>query len=105
MPPAHRNFLSSLESVPPVRDFVISRRNESLKKAYNECVNGLVSVRKFHLAIVDTYIVKASRQKPTDGHTSREPSNVENRGTGGTDVMNFLKSVKDTTEKALLGSP
>lgn len=103
MPPAHRNFLSSLESVPPVRDFVISRRNESLKKAYNECVNGLVSVRKFHLAIVDTYIVKPSRQKPTDGHTSREPSNVENRGTGGTDVMNFLKSVKDTTEKALLG--
>ncbi|XP_034376765.1 indoleamine 2,3-dioxygenase 1 [Arvicanthis niloticus] len=105
MPPAHRNFLFSLESAPPVREFVISRQNENLKKAYNECVNGLVSVRKFHLTIVDTYIVKPSKQKPMDGHKSEEPSNVESRGTGGTDVMNFLKSVKDTTEKALLSWP
>lgn len=105
MPPAHRNFLSSLESAPPVREFVISRRNEDLKKAYNECVNGLVSIRMFHLSIVDTYIVKPSKQKPMGGHKSEEPSNTENRGTGGTDVMNFLRSVKDTTKKALLSWP
>lgn len=105
MPPAHRNFLLSLESAPPVREFVISRHNEDLTKAYNECVNGLVSVRKFHLAIVDTYIMKPSKQKPTDGNKSEEPSNVENRGTGGTNPMTFLRSVKDTTEKALLSWP
>lgn len=105
MPPAHRNFLSSLESAPPVREFVISRRNEDLKKAYNECVNGLVSLRMFHLSIVDTYIVKPSKQKPMGGHKSEEPSNTENRGTGGTDAMNFLRSVKDTTKKALLSWP
>ncbi|XP_060224937.1 indoleamine 2,3-dioxygenase 1-like [Meriones unguiculatus] len=103
MPPDHREFLCSLESGPSVGEFVISTGDKDLKNAYNECVNGLVSVRKFHLGIVDTYIVRPSKQQPKEGCKSEEPSNTENRGTGGTDVMNFLKSVKDATEKALLG--
>ncbi|XP_055449377.1 indoleamine 2,3-dioxygenase 1 isoform X2 [Psammomys obesus] len=102
MPPDHREFLCSLESGPSVREFVISTGDKDLKNVYNECVNGLVSVRKFHLGIVDTYIMRPSKQQPKEGCKSEEPSNTENRGTGGTDVMNFLKSVKDTTEKALL---
>ncbi|XP_051038127.1 indoleamine 2,3-dioxygenase 1 [Phodopus roborovskii] len=104
MPPAHRDFLHSLESAPSVREFVISRGDADLQNAYNECVSGLVSLRKFHLNIVEKYIVIPSRKQLKGGSGSEKPSNVENRGTGGTDVMNFLKSVKDTTEKALLSS-
>lgn len=99
MPPAHRDFLCSLESGPSVREFVISCEDEDLRNAYNKCVNGLVSLRKFHLTIVNTYIVTPSKQQPGGGSGSEE-----NRGTGGTDVMNFLNSVKDATEKALLSS-
>lgn len=104
MPPAHRNFLCSLESGPSVREFVISRGNEDLQKAYNKCVNGLVSLRKFHLNIVRTYILDPAKKQRGATSKSKESSNEENRGTGGTDVMNFLQSVKDATEKALLSS-
>lgn len=104
MPPAHRNFLCSLESGPSVREFVISRGNEDLQKAYNKCVNGLVSLRKFHLNIVRTYILDPAKKQRGATSKSEESSNEENRGTGGTDVMNFLQSVKDATEKALLSS-
>lgn len=102
MPPAHRNFLCSLESGPSVREFVISRGNTDLKKAYNECVKGLISVREFHLGIVNSYIIRPSRQQHTDSSKPEDPSKVENRGTGGTDLMTFLKSVKDATKNALL---
>lgn len=103
MPPAHCAFLRSLESGPSVREFVISRGNEDLQDAYNKCVNGLLSLRRFHLEIVKTYIVEPSKkQQHGGGSKSEEPS--ENRGTGGTDLMNFLKNVKDATEKALLNS-
>ncbi|CAO2611684.1 Indoleamine 2,3-dioxygenase 1 [Lemmus lemmus] len=105
MPPAHRNFLRSLESGPSVRDFVISRGNEDLRNAYNKCVNGLLSLRKFHLNIVGTYILEPSKQQRLGGDSkSEESSDVENKGTGGTDLMTFLKSVKDATENALLSS-
>ncbi|XP_028743653.1 indoleamine 2,3-dioxygenase 1 isoform X1 [Peromyscus leucopus] len=104
MPPAHRNFLCSLESGPSVREFVISRGNEDLQKAYNKCVNGLVSLRKFHLNIVRTYILDPAKKQRGATSKSEESSNEENRGTGGTDVMNFLQSVKDATERALLSS-
>lgn len=93
MPPAHRNFLRSLESGPSVREFVKSRGNEDVRNAYNKCVQGLVSLRKFHLEIVKTYIVKPSSNQQGGG---------ENRGTGGTNLMEFLKSVKDATENAVL---
>lgn len=75
-----------------------------MRSAYNKCVSNLLSLRRFHLAIVGTYIVEPSK-KQHEGHSkSEEPSDMENRGTGGTDLMNFLKSVKDATEKALLSS-
>ncbi|KAK7822998.1 hypothetical protein U0070_025815 [Myodes glareolus] len=93
MPPAHRNFLRSLESGPSVREFVMSRGNEDVRNAYNNCVQGLVSLRKFHLEIVRTYIVKPSSNQQHGG---------ENRGTGGTNLMEFLKSVMKATENAIL---
>lgn len=96
MPPAHRDFLCSLESGPSLREFVISHGDEDLKIAYNACVNGLVSLRRFHLGIVRTYIVKPSQKLRGDSGSE------ENRGTGGTDVMNFLTSVKEATERCLV---
>ncbi|KAM7328805.1 indoleamine 2,3-dioxygenase 1 isoform X1 [Alexandromys fortis] len=102
MPPAHRSFLHSLESGPSVRDFVKSRGNEDVQKAYNDCVNGLLSLRRFHLGIVRTYIIDPSQKQHGGGSKSEKPS--ENRGTGGTDLMSFLKSVTDATKEVLLNS-
>ncbi|XP_038184005.1 indoleamine 2,3-dioxygenase 1 [Arvicola amphibius] len=103
MPPAHRDFLRSLESGPSVREFVISKGNEDVREAYNKCVNGLLSLRRFHLGIVEIYILKPSKKQQCGGDSkSEEPS--ENRGTGGTDLRSFLNNVTDATEKARLSS-
>lgn len=102
MPPAHQNFLHSLESGPSVREFVRSKGDASLQKTYNECVKGMVSLRSFHLQIVTKYIVMPANQKLKKNQTSEESSDLGNKGTGGTDLMKFLKSVRGTTEEALL---
>lgn len=101
MPPAHREFLHSLESKPSVREFVLSERDEDLQEIYNMCVNAMVSLRQYHLTIVTKYIVVPAN-KSKRKQSSEEPSEEENKGTGGTDVMKFLKSVKNTTIAALL---
>ncbi|XP_070263495.1 indoleamine 2,3-dioxygenase 1 [Myotis yumanensis] len=101
MPPAHRKFLRSLESKPSVREFVLSEGDDSLLAIYNGCVDAMVSLRNYHLQIVAKYIVIPARQSKNT-QPSEEPSESENKGTGGTDVMKFLKSVRDTTKAALL---
>lgn len=103
MPPAHQNFLRSLESGPSVREFVRSQGDASLQKIYNECVKAMVSLRSYHLQIVTKYIlIPAQKKQSKENQTSEESPDPGNKGTGGTDLMKFLKSVRGTTEKALL---
>ncbi|XP_042639596.1 indoleamine 2,3-dioxygenase 1 [Orycteropus afer afer] len=102
MPPAHKAFLESLEKGPSVREFVLSNGDTSLKSVYDECVKALVSLRNYHLQVVTKYIVIPARQQNKDNQTSEDPSEAENRGTGGTNVMTFLKTVRNTTEKYLM---
>lgn len=102
MPLAHRKFLQSLESAPSVREFVISKGDAKLKADYNECVKAMADLRKYHLKIVAKYIVIPSKNKHKPNSPSEETSEPENKGTGGTSVMTFLKSVRNTTEKFLL---
>ncbi|XP_054421740.1 indoleamine 2,3-dioxygenase 1 [Pteronotus mesoamericanus] len=102
MPPAHQKFLQSLESGPSVRKFVLSENDDSLTKAYNECVKAMCSLRDYHLQIVTKYIlIPASKQSKTP-QTSKDPSEMESKGTGGTDVIKFLKNVRSTTMQALV---
>lgn len=102
MPPAHQNFLHSLESAPSVREFVLSKDNAGLQAVYNDCVKAMVSLRSYHLQIVTKYIVIPAHQQSKKNQTAEEPSEKENKGTGGTEIMYFLKSVRSTTEHALL---
>ncbi|XP_017517378.1 indoleamine 2,3-dioxygenase 1 [Manis javanica] len=101
MPPAHRKFLVSLESGFSVRQFVLLKGDASLKASYNKCVKAMVSLREYHLKIVEKYIVNPAKSAKSN-ETSEEPSEMENKGTGGTDVMAFLGNVKQTTERFLL---
>ena len=102
MPPAHQRFLRSLESGPSVREFVLSKNDENLTAAYNDCVKAMVSLRSYHLQIVTMYILIPASKKSKKARTSEKPSEMESKGTGGTDVMKFLRNVRGTTEKALL---
>ncbi|KAM9621687.1 indoleamine 2,3-dioxygenase 1 [Trichechus inunguis] len=102
MPPAHRDFLQSLEKQPSLREFVLSNGDPDLKAVYNDCVSAMVSLRKYHKTIVKSYIVKPGEEKRMQNQTSADPSEQENKGTGGTEVLSFLKAVLCTTEKCLL---
>ncbi|XP_057552950.1 indoleamine 2,3-dioxygenase 1 [Hippopotamus amphibius kiboko] len=102
MPPAHQSFLRSLESSPSVREFVLSKGDAALQDTYNECVQAMVSLRSYHLQIVAKYIVIPASQRSKKKQTSEEPLELENKGTGGTDIMYFLKTVRSTTVNSLL---
>ncbi|XP_066091197.1 indoleamine 2,3-dioxygenase 1 [Saccopteryx bilineata] len=103
MPPAHQKFLLSLEkSCPSVRKFVVSKGDSSLKEVYDKCVDAMVSLRSYHLTVVTKYILIPNNQQSKTTQTSEEPSEENNKGTGGTNFMTFLKSVRDTTKDARL---
>ncbi|XP_077008678.1 indoleamine 2,3-dioxygenase 1 isoform X4 [Tamandua tetradactyla] len=102
MPPAHQAFLQSIESGPSVRKFVISKGDAGLKAAYNKCVEAMVSLRSYHLQIVTKYIVIPAWQRQKENQSPEESSEAGNKGTGGTDVMDFLKTVRNTTRKFIL---
>ncbi|XP_042535392.1 indoleamine 2,3-dioxygenase 1 [Dipodomys spectabilis] len=99
MPPAHQAFLHHLETCPSLRKFVISSHNADLQEAYNSCVQALVSLRSYHLTIVEKYILTPARDQ---ANASKESPDSESRGTGGTDLKSFLMAVRNTTQKALL---
>lgn len=102
MPPAHQDFLCFLETGPSVREFVVSKDDAGLQETFDQCVEALVSLRSYHLQIVTKYIVIPASQKPRENEMAEEPTGQENRGTGGTDIMNFLKTVRNTTKKSFL---
>uniref|UniRef100_A0A8C0DNM3 Indoleamine 2,3-dioxygenase 1 n=1 Tax=Balaenoptera musculus TaxID=9771 RepID=A0A8C0DNM3_BALMU len=102
MPSAHQNFLRSLESGPSVRKFVLSKGDATLQEIYNECVQAMVSLRDYHLQIVVKYIVIPASRPSKKKQTSKEPSEPKSKGTGGTDIMGFLKTVRSTTVNSLL---
>ncbi|XP_061033384.1 indoleamine 2,3-dioxygenase 1 [Eubalaena glacialis] len=102
MPSAHQNFLRSLESGPSVRKFVLSKGDATLQEIYNECVQAMVSLRNYHLQIVVKYIVIPASRPSKKKQTSEEPSEPKSKGTGGTDIMDFLRAVRSTTVNSLL---
>uniref|UniRef100_A0A7M4DXP8 Indoleamine 2,3-dioxygenase 2 n=1 Tax=Crocodylus porosus TaxID=8502 RepID=A0A7M4DXP8_CROPO len=88
MPPRHRAFVEAIQALPPLRELVLSSGNEALHCAYNRCVTALAAFRTRHIAVATKYVAA--------------PSRPEQRGTGGSPVLRFLKSVRDATREALL---
>ena len=68
--------------------------NEELVDAYNAAVKALKEFRDAHVRIVAIYIVGPSRR-------GQRPDN-ESQGTGGTNAIRFVKSVRDQTAGAVL---
>ena len=116
MPRYHRSFLTHISSNPrQLRDFVskvsstgtfftssadddgVSMKQDALGllTAYNAAVLALKEFRDAHLVIVALYIVIPSRSCEDKGSSPV-------RGTGGTDLVRFLKEVRDRTKEAVI---
>ncbi|XP_058381385.1 indoleamine 2,3-dioxygenase 2 [Diceros bicornis minor] len=104
MPPSHKAFIEEIRSAPPLRDYVLSSGNSQLLTAYNQCTEVLAELRSYHITIVAKYLItaaaKAKSRRPS--HLPGPPQASEQRGTGGTSVLRFLKSVRDKTLEAIL---
>ncbi|XP_069070216.1 indoleamine 2,3-dioxygenase 2-like isoform X2 [Pleurodeles waltl] len=112
MPPSHKAFLEAIRLAPPLQQHVTSSGNKKLCIAYNSCVEALVELRNYHIAVVSKYVsiagVNARAKKAKSMNDGKSlptpPSSLEAKGTGGTGIMCFLKSVRDTTKKVVFNS-
>lgn len=107
MPGGHREFLEKIEEVANIREYAqTSASGEEISAAYNLAVASLGELRDKHIRIVTRYIVGPSRRAPTTTHLginlaviSSENKDVEKLGgTGGTQLMPFLKQSRDETK-------
>uniref|UniRef100_A0A663MJJ2 Indoleamine 2,3-dioxygenase 2 n=1 Tax=Athene cunicularia TaxID=194338 RepID=A0A663MJJ2_ATHCN len=111
MPPPHRAFVEEIRRAPPLRQHVLSSGDARLRAAFNRCVCALADFRSYHITIVTKYIAvaaakaKAGRAEPGDGPAAgKPPSALETKGTGGSHIFSFLKSVRDTTREGVISA-
>ena len=89
MPRGHAEFLKKLGEMPPIRDYCICSRDHDLITRYNSAVEEFGEFRSDHVILVTRYIVNQQKHSVN--------SSLDNKGSGGTDFMKFLKKVRDET--------
>lgn len=111
MPRNHRLFLNHLKANPrPLRSFVTDSKDAGLLSAYNHAVTSLKQFRDSHLIIATLYIVGPARRAAKlalEQAASSKPSSELSgkstlKGTGGTDLVKFLKDTRTRTTETLI---
>jgi len=120
MPRHHRAFLRHLAAAPrPLRALVeeYTESDPALADAYNAAVGAMKRFRDGHMRIVTLYIITpARREREREQELERERLAAEQakeqtleqtdkmplKGTGGTDLVQFLKGVRDRTASAAI---
>ena len=116
MPYYHRSFIDHLASYPrPLRSFVLEREDEELKKAYNQAVKALKVFRDAHMIVAALYILGPARRAREKAKGVAEAGKLEVddarvdgkrkkplKGTGGTDLVNFLKDTRRRTMNTVI---
>ncbi|XP_054629628.1 indoleamine 2,3-dioxygenase 1 [Dunckerocampus dactyliophorus] len=111
MLPAHKQLIQDISLQPSLRTFVQEQANEHLTEAFQKCVAKLLALRSYHITIVTRFITipaakaRQLRNQSRDSEAeiiSKAPTALEERGTGGTGMMSFLKTVRNQTRDALL---
>ncbi|CAO2611682.1 Indoleamine 2,3-dioxygenase 2 [Lemmus lemmus] len=102
MPPSHKAFLEDLHSAPSLRDYVLTSGAGCCLIAYNQCVEALAQLRSYHINVVARYIISAASKARSKMLSHPSPHALEDRGTGGTSVLSFLRSVREKTMEAIL---
>ncbi|KAG0650363.1 Indoleamine 2 [Hyphodiscus hymeniophilus] len=111
MPGNHRSFLQRIESAANIRDYVkTSACTEDVTAAYNLAVARFTAFRDVHIQIVTRYIILPSRKMPptqSSGLNLAVASTMKKSsdglsGTGGTELLPFLKQGRDETIQTVL---
>uniref|UniRef100_A0A8C5MRG4 Indoleamine 2,3-dioxygenase 1 n=1 Tax=Leptobrachium leishanense TaxID=445787 RepID=A0A8C5MRG4_9ANUR len=103
MPPAHSSFIDWVKGVPKLSVYVQQSADLDLLSAFNMCVSTLTDVRSLHIRIVSKYVTTAGARARVKGLAAGSGAqHLQERGTGGSLAMTFLKSVRDTCKGGLL---
>jgi indoleamine 2,3-dioxygenase len=92
-PVPHRRFIEDLGAQSTLREFVVGAGSQSLKDAFNACLEQKARFRTRHLEYAATYINKQS------GSIKGNDPDV---GTGGTPFMKYLKKHRDEKRAQLV---
>ncbi|XP_031947745.1 indoleamine 2,3-dioxygenase 2-like isoform X2 [Corvus kubaryi] len=113
MPPPHRAFVEEIQRAVSLKQHVLSSGDARLRAAFNRCVSALTDFRSYHITIVTKYITiaaakaKAGRAEPNSRagpSGGKPPSALEAKGTGGSHIFSFLKSIRNTTREGMISA-
>ncbi|NXG09996.1 I23O2 dioxygenase, partial [Sakesphorus luctuosus] len=113
MPRPHRAFVEEIRRAPSLRQHVLSCGAVRLRTAFNRCVSALADFRSYHITIVTKYItIAAAKAKARWAELGagagpalgKPPSALEAKGTGGSHIFSFLKSIRDTTREGMISA-
>lgn len=110
MPGPHARFIEYIESTSNIREFVEGHPSLELFEAYNIALIELGKFRDIHIQIVTRYIINPSRKAGSGGEaglniaivSSNRGSTKGLQGTGGTELLPFLKQSRDETNGTVL---
>lgn len=111
MPQSHRQFLEHFGRMANVRQYAQSPLSSvEVREAFDKSVDALTKFRDIHINIVARYIVAPARAHDFHGNTAvrnlatassgKASTREDLKGTGGTDLMMFLKQTRNETQAA-----
>ncbi|KAJ3500985.1 hypothetical protein NLJ89_g9543 [Agrocybe chaxingu] len=103
-------FLDHLKANPrPLRNFVVEAKDDELLAAYSHAVKALKEFRDAHMIIVTLYVMgparraaKVALEKSAGGKVEPVEAPAPLKGTGGTDLVKFLKDTRTRTMEAFI---
>lgn len=113
MPGSHREFLAMVDRESCIREYVMANQeNAELTLSYDACLAMLKLFRDKHIQIVTRYVVLQAKQAPKmgslltlrSGLAKKKRAGTEEKGTGGTSLLPFLKQCRDETGDPAAGS-
>ena len=127
MPRGHRAFLEHIEDTAAIRPFVVACQEASSKAKeiqnatlisysgvgdteivdkllaqYDDCLINMAAFRGSHMKLVAEYII--AQQKHGVPSKNTIGATAGGKGTGGTDLMKFLKPIRDKISDSVVGS-
>mmetsp|Transcript_20080 Transcript_20080/g.57441 ORF Transcript_20080/g.57441 Transcript_20080/m.57441 type:complete len:412 (+) Transcript_20080:3-1238(+) len=115
MPADHRMFLEALEPLGEALRGIVGASgsgsgsgDHTLARRFDECLDKLAAFRSAHMGLVHTYIIQMKREQAAAEHDHDQDHHEAHhaaskaKGTGGTELIPFLKQCKEETTEAKL---
>lgn len=113
MPRKHREFLALVDATSKIRDVVVANpANGELSLSYDACLAMTKLFRDKHIQIVTRYVVLQAKKATKlgsqltlrSGLAKKKLNDGEEKGTGGTSLLPFLKQCRDETGDPAAGN-